>query len=131
MVGAHIGDFINRLTTAQMARKESVSLPFSNLKFAVAEVLKNEGFVATVEKKGKKVKKLLEVTLIYQDGGKPQITGAERISRPSRRLYMRASEIRPVKNGYGMLVLSTPSGILSGGEAKKQNVGGEPLFKIW
>lgn len=131
MVGDPVGDFINRLTTAQAAHKETVSLPFSNMKLAVAEVLKSEGFLQGVEKKGKKVKKLLEITLTYREGGKPQIMGAKRISKPSRRLYMRASEIRPVKNGYGMLVLSTPSGILSGGEAKKKNVGGEPLFKIW
>lgn len=126
-----IADFLNRIKTAQAAKLSSVAAPLSNLKLSIAELLKKEGFVGKIEKHGKKTKKFLEVELLYRENGKPLVAGVSRISKPSRRLYLRASEIRPVKNGFGVIAISTPKGILTGGEAKKQNVGGEPLFKIW
>jgi len=131
MVNDTIGDFIIRLKNAGAVKKESVSVPFSALKLAVAEKLKDAGFVASIDKKGKKVRKTLDVVLKYDTEGIHVIHGVKRISKPGRRVYRSVSEIMPVRYGYGTLVLSTPKGILTGKEARKENVGGEALFEIW
>jgi small subunit ribosomal protein S8 len=100
-------------------------------KLAIAEKLRDAGYVCAVEKKGKKVRKTLDVTLKYDESGKHAITGVKRISKPGRRLYKSAHEIHPVRYGHGALVLSTPKGVLTDREARKEHVGGEALFEIW
>lgn len=131
MVGDPIGDFIVRLTNAGGVRKETVTVPYSRLKHAVAEKLVERGFLTGAAEKGKKVKKTLEVNLRYNEDGTPFIRGVKRVSKPGRRLYVKSTEIVPVKFGKGAMLLSTPKGILSGDEARKQRVGGEQLFIIW
>jgi small subunit ribosomal protein S8 len=106
-------------------------VPFSNLKLAIAEKLKEAGYVESIDKKGKKIKKTLEVGLKYDDAGKHRIQGVKRISKPGRRMYRAAHEIVPVRYGKGALILSTPKGILTDREARKEHVGGEALFEIW
>lgn len=97
---------------------------------AIAEKLKEAGFVANIEKKGKKVRKTLDVTLKYESG-KPTIHGVKRISKPGRRMYRSAKQVMPVRYGHGALVLSTPKGVLTDKEARTAKVGGEALFEIW
>jgi small subunit ribosomal protein S8 len=105
-------------------------MPYSKLKEAIAVVLFKQGYIASYEKKGKKVQKTLEIGIAY-DGKKARIVDVARMSKPSRRFYMKTDEIKKIKNGYGLLVLSTPKGIMTGDEARKAQVGGEALFKIW
>jgi len=131
MVNDPVGDFIIQLKNAGMVRKSTVSIPYSKLKNAIAEKLVEAGFVASIDKHGKKTKKTLDVTLKYDAEGMHQIQGVERVSKPGRRLYLSVSEIFPVKFGRGKRILSTPVGILTGEEAKEKNVGGEELFIIW
>ena len=131
MVTDPIADLIIRLKNAGAVKKQSVSIPFSMLKMAVAEKLKDAGYVKAVEKKGKKVRKTLEVVLQYDEGGKHIIDGVKRISKPGRRVYKAVREIRPVRYGHGALILSTPKGIKTDAEARKEKVGGEALFEIW
>lgn len=131
MVGDTVGDFIIQLKNAGMVGKKQVSLPYSKLKHAIADKLVQEGFVVDASKEGKKVGKTLEVTLKYDAKGVHHINGVKRVSKPGRRLYIKATEVYPVKFGKGRMVLSTPAGILTGEEARKQNVGGEQLFIIW
>ena len=88
------------------------------------------GYVSNVEKKGKKIMKTLEVGLVYNDS-EPRVHGVDRISKPSKRIYQKAKDIRMFKSGFGNTVLSTPRGILLDVDAKKQRIGGEILFKIW
>ncbi len=126
-----IGDLIVRLQNAGAIGKASVSLPYSAYKMAVAEKLRDAGFVKGVEKKGKKVKKTLDITLKYSEAGKHAIEGAKRISKPGRRMYKSVLEIHPVRYGHGALILSTPYGIKTDKEARKEKVGGEVLFEIW
>ena len=126
-----IGDFIVRLANAGAIKKTSVSLPYSAFKMAVAEKLRDAGFIAGVEKKGKKIKKTLDVALKYTPDGAHVISGMRRISRPGRRVYKSVFEIHPVRYGKGALMLSTPKGVLTDKEARKQRVGGEALFEIW
>jgi small subunit ribosomal protein S8 len=131
MVTDPVGDFIIRLKNASAVKKDVVVTPHSKLRFAVAEALQKIGYIKSVNKKGKKVGKVIEVELMYNKDGESPINGVKRVSKPGRRLYFGAKEIHPVKYGKGSLIISTPNGILTDKEARKANVGGEALFKIW
>ena len=131
MIGDPVGDFIVRLNNAGAVGHETVSVPHSKLKMAVAEVLFKEGFVGSVEKSGKKVRKTIVVNLLRKKDGSPRVSEVKRLSKPSRRLYKSAKEIFPVRYGKGLLVLSTPKGVMSGKDARKAEVGGEALFEIY
>ncbi len=120
-----------RLKNAGAVSHRQVSVPYSKLKHAVADKLIEAGFLSTAQKRGKKVKKTLEVELKYTVDGGHVIRGVKRISKPGRRLYTATGGIYPVKFGQGKIILSTPLGILTGEEARTKNVGGEQLFIIW
>jgi small subunit ribosomal protein S8 len=128
MVNDPISDFLVRLQNASRVGHVQVSLPYSKMKRAIADVLHKEGYISSVEK-GKTG--ALSVGLIYRTGGRPAINGVKRISKPSRRMYMGVRDVRPVKSGHGLLVLSTPAGVVSGKEAREKRMGGEILFEIW
>ena len=130
MVTDPISDLIIRIKNAGPVRKETISLPYSKLKHAIAEVLKNHKFVTTVEAKGKGVEATLEIGIAY-DGTKPRVNDVERISKPSRRVYKGSTDISSVRSGFGSTILSTSKGIMTDKEARKAKVGGEALFKIW
>ncbi len=125
-----ISNFITQLQNASLAGKATVVFPHSNLIASIADVLVAKGFIKSVSKKGKKVQKSLEIELASVNG-KPRISGVLRLSKPSKRLYRGYTEIYPVKQGYGMLIVSTPKGILSDDDARREKVGGEILFTIW
>lgn len=129
MVNDPIADFLVRLQNASRVGHDRVSMPFSRAKLAVAQVLFKEGYIGGVEHK--KDSYALSVELKYGSEGRPAIMGTKRLSKPSRRTYMGVRDIRQVKRGHGLLVLSTPAGILTDKEARKQRVGGEALFEIW
>ena len=130
MITDPISNLITSIKNGSDARKASVSVPYSTLKESIAHALAKGGYVLNIEKKGKKVIKTLEVELAYI-GDEPRIHGVDRVSKPSRRIYQRAKDIRMFKSGYGNTIFSTPKGILLDIDAKKQKVGGEVLFKIW
>ncbi len=125
-----ISNMIIMMKNASLAGNKSVAFPNSKIKSAILGCLKKEGYISDFSKKIKKGGAVLEVELIYMND-KAKITEVERISKQSRRVYFRMKDIHPVRNGTGMLVLSTPKGILSGREARREQVGGEALFKIW
>ena len=109
-------------------------MPFSGIKFEIAKILKEAGFVSEVERKKKKFKKtehgFVEIK-INREGRGRFISGVKLVSKPSRRIYTKNSEIKPVMSGYGLSILSTSRGIMSGEEARKQNLGGELIAEIW
>lgn len=125
-----ISNFIIKLKNAGNAGSEVVSVPFSKLKLAICEVLKKEGFIKDFEEKSEKGRQVIAVSL-FSENRIPKIKGVKRISKPSKRVYRKFAEIRSVKNGYGALILSTSSGVMTGREAKKSKLGGEALFQIW
>lgn len=131
MVTDPIADMLNRIKNAGVVRHETVTVPHSKFVLAIADTLKRHGYVVSITKKNKKSAKVLEIGLAYDERKNPKVKGVERLSKPSCRLYSNAKSLKPVRNGYGMLVLSTPKGVLSGDEARKESVGGEMLFKIW
>jgi small subunit ribosomal protein S8 len=130
MVTDPVGDFIIRLKNAGAIGTEVVSVPRSKHVEAIANKLKDLGFVERVET-AKKDSRVLEVTLAYDAQGKHKIHDVKRISKPGRRMYVPARDAHSVKNGLGARVLSTPKGILSDKEARKVQAGGENLFEIW
>ena len=125
-----IADLINQIKNASKVGKTTVSVSHSNHLANIASALERKGYVKAVTKKGKKVQKILEIELATVEG-RPRVNGVERLSKPSKRLYRGYSELFPVKQGFGSVFVSTPKGILSDDEARKEKVGGEILFKIW
>ena len=128
MITDPISDLIIRIKNASDAGKETVTVVGSKIAENVAHLLKKSGYLSSVQKS--KEKRELLLGLVYFEGT-PRIHGVERISKPSRRLYQKASDIRSYKSGYGNVIFSTPKGILTDVDAKKLKVGGEVLFKIW
>ena len=118
------------LRNAGEVGRESLRVPFSKLKEDIASVLKKEGFIKSFEKKTQGSKNYLQIELLV-DNRTPRIRGVKRISKISKRIYRKATELTPVKSGYGITVLSTPKGVISNKEARKEGVGGEVLFSIW
>lgn len=129
MVTDRVGDFIIRLKNAGAINKPTVSVPFSKHVEEIAQKLKTLGYVADVTK-GKKDYEF-EVALSYDERGRHRINGVKRISKPGRRLYTPSAEAHSVKNGMGTRLISTPKGVLTDAEARKNRAGGENLFEIW
>jgi small subunit ribosomal protein S8 len=125
-----IADMLTRLKNAAAVGHATVTLPFSNFRLAVAEVLERAGYLKKVVKKGKKIKKFLELELAYDPTGRTKFAQVRRVSKPSRRVYRRAAAIRPVRQGFGLSLYSTVRGVLTGEEAKKEKIGGEFLAEI-
>lgn len=125
-----ISDMFIRIKNAQIAGHETVQFGYSKFKHEIAKALERKGLVSAVERKGKRVKKTLEMKLFYKKDGDPAIHNVALISKPSRRLYAAYKELRPSRHG-GMIVLSTPKGVFSSEEARREKVGGELIAEIW
>lgn len=124
-------DLLTKIKNAQAAKLSNVKVPFSKTDLVIAELLQKHNFVDSVEKKGRMPKRILDIKLRYSPEGSGAITGIEFLSKPSRRLYGGYRDLAPVLSGYGLLIVSTPKGIMTGSEAKKEKLGGALLFKIW
>lgn len=120
-------NFLIKIKNVQGAGKNILRAPFSKMDLAIAEVLVKYGYLKSIEVKGKSDKRVIEINLNKEK----EIRGIKFISLPSRRIYAGYKEIRSVKSGYGIAVVSTPQGIMSGKEARQQKLGGQLLFEIW
>ncbi len=125
-----IADFLTRLRNATAAKKTQLSLPFSRIKLDMARVLKQEGYISEFSVDGEAATHQIHILTKYVQQT-PAITGLKRVSRPGLRRYVAADEIPRVRGGQGIAILSTPRGVLSGREAKRQNVGGELLAYVY
>ena len=131
MVTDSISNLIIHLKNSNVAGLPTATITFSKMKLEILKLLEREGYVGKVKEIGKTdVKKTIEVELLYVNK-KPAITNVKRVSHFSRRVYIKAKEIVPVKNGYGLLIITTPKGVMTGKDAKAQQLGGEALFNIW
>jgi len=126
-----IADLLTRVRNANQARKERVDVPWSRTKDAVVRVLIAEGFLRDCAVIGEGVKRQLRLVLKYDDQRRPVISGIQRVSRPSLRIYVGKETIPQVRGGLGINVLSTPQGILVDREARRRGVGGELLCAVW
>lgn len=125
-----ISDMLNRIKNAHAAGKPTVDVPYSNMTLRIAKLLERKGYIKGAEARGKRVKKMLEIQLKYKDGV-GAIMGIKRISKPGQKIYAAFSEIRKVKGGAGMVIVSTSKGLITDKEARKENVGGEIICEIW
>ena len=123
-------DLLTKIHNAQRAKKASLKVPYSTMDMAIAEVLAARGFILSAAKKGRAPKRIIEIELKYE-GETGAISGVKFLSVPSRRLYAGYKEMRPVRQGFGMAVVSTPSGIMTSSQARKSKLGGQLLFEIW
>lgn len=121
-----VADMFTRIRNAQRVEKESVSMPSSKLKVAIAQVLKDEGYIDGFAVKGEGVKNELEVQLKYY-AGRPVIERLERVSRPGLRVYRGRDALPQVMNGLGVAIVTTPKGVMTDRRARATNVGGEVL----
>lgn len=125
-----ISNMLISLKNGGVVGKETVMVPFSKLTGEIAKTLFNAGYIASYAKKSRAKGDVLELGVSYVDA-KPKIHDVKRVSKSSRRVYIGVQDVKSVKNGRGLLVLSTPKGILTGDQARKEHVGGEALFEIW
>jgi small subunit ribosomal protein S8 len=131
MVTDPIGDLLVRLKNGAQRRFETVTVPTSKLKRAILEILKREGYVDSIEDEVRDGHPVLNVRLRYIGEGQPMITGMERISKPGRRVYVASEDIKKVRNGIGLSILSTSKGVMTDQESRKSHLGGEVLCSVW
>jgi len=126
-----IADMLTRIRNAVEANHPRVDIPGSKLKMELARILKEEGYINNYMTKGEGVKYMIRVFLRYDAKGTPSITHLSRVSRPGRRVFVGATEIPRVLGGYGVNIVSTSKGLMSGKKARQENVGGEILAQIY
>ena len=125
-----IGDMIARMKNSQLRNHKIVELPSSNFKVKIAEVLKNEGFIIDYKVSTDEKKPKLEIHLKY-NYGTPVISSIQRVSKPGRRIFSRAESLPKINNGLGIAIVSTPKGVMSDIDARKQKIGGEIICKVF
>ena len=125
-----IGDMLARLKNSQMRNHKKVELPSSKFKEKIAEILKSEGYIIDYEVKSEDNKPSLEISLKYNSGN-PVISSIERVSKPGRRIFSSAESLPKVNNGLGIAIISTPKGVMTDIDARKQKVGGEIICKVF
>lgn len=120
-----------KIKNAYHRKFDRVKVPYGSLDLAILETLLKCGYVESVAKKGRGVKRIIEAKLKYDKDGKAAMSGLKFVSRPSRRIYVGYKDIKKSHDGYGYFIFSTPKGILTNVDARKNKVGGEILFEIW
>jgi len=130
MVTDPIADLLTRVRNAAMARHDSVNVPASKMKIAVAKILRDEGFISDFSIVKGEPQRMIKITLKYIDK-QPAFIGLERVSKPGLRIYSGKKEIPRVYGGLGIAVISTSKGLMTGQEAWKKNIGGEVLCYVW
>ena len=135
MVNDPIADMLARIRNAIMRRKEEVEMPSSKMLVAIARILKEEGYIEDYEVQEGGSYPVLRIRLKYKREGTrkwiPAIEGMRRVSRPSRRVYVSADEIKPVRSGLGIAIISTSQGVVTDKEARKRHIGGELICEVW
>ena len=125
-----IGDMIARVKNAQARNHKNVELPASNFKVKIAGILKNEGFIKDYKVNSLDSKSILSLELKYHSGN-PVISAFERVSKPGRRIFSSADSLPKINNGLGIAIISTPKGVMTDVDARKQRVGGEIICKVF
>lgn len=126
-----VSDMLIRIKNAALVKKECVSVLHSKLKLEIANILKEKGYLSSVETKGRKNRKLIDLEIAYGADGDPILHDVRKISKPSRKIYKKVSEIKPVKQGFGLAIISTSRGLKTDEGARKEKVGGEILCEVW
>ncbi len=125
-----ITDMLNQIRNAMAVAKQEVLIPFSKLKNEIANMLCQEGFITEVKKVAKGKNKIMKIVLKYENGI-GAIEGSRRVSKPGQRIYVKSNEIRRVRGGFGVAIISTPKGLMTNNQARKAKLGGEVLLEVW
>lgn len=126
-----IGDMLTRIRNAVRVRDESVDIPFSRVKLAIAQIIKDEGFISKIETLTKRNKKIIKLSLKYSKLKKSLISEIKRISTPGRRIYIGKDKLPRVKSGFGVAIISTSKGMVTDSQARQMGIGGELICHIW
>ena len=126
-----VGDFLTRIRNAMRARHQKLDVPASKLKAEIARILKEEGYIANYKPTEEDGMKVIRVYLKYNTNNESVIRDLKRISRPGCRVYQGKNEIRRVQGGFGIAILTTPKGVMTGRQARREGVGGELLCEVW
>jgi small subunit ribosomal protein S8 len=126
-----ISDMLARIRNAVSAKHSRVDVPASKLKLEIARILKEEGYINNFVLKGEGAKRMIRIFLRYDARGTSSITHLQRVSRPGRRVYVGSHQIPRVLGGYGINIVSTSRGLMSGKAARKENIGGEVLAEVY
>jgi len=127
-----IADMLTRIRNAIMARHEFVDVPYSNMKYNISKILKDEGYIRNCKVfVDENRKKFLKIYINYDDNNNSVITGLKKISKPGRRVYAKTGEIARLKDRLGLVIISTSKGLMTDMSARKNKIGGEPLLMVW
>ena len=126
-----VGDFLTRIRNAMRARHQKLDVPASKLKAEIARILKEEGYIANYKPTEEDGMKVIRVYLKYNTNNESVIRDLKRVSRPGCRVYQGKNEIRRVQGGFGIAILTTPKGVMTGRSARKAHIGGEVLCEVW
>ncbi|MCL5026603.1 MAG: 30S ribosomal protein S8 [Chloroflexi bacterium] len=126
-----IADMLTRIRNAVTARHDSTTMPVSNLKLAIARILKEEGFVGDFEVVREGAHRNLRIWLTYSGRKEPVLTGLKRVSKPGLRVYAKSAEMPQVRGGLGTAIVSTSQGVMTARQARRLNLGGEVLCQVW
>ena len=127
-----IADMISSINNASaVSKKQTAIYPYSDFKYAILEILKKQGFIEDIEKKGRLATKRIIVNLKYGESGEPVLTKIKLISKQGQRIYNQVKEIKKVKSGHGFSIISSSKGLITDKEAKKMKLGGEVICQVW
>lgn len=130
MINDPIADMLTRIRNILTSQKSEVMVPASTVKEAIAKILEREGFLASVKREGEGVGAQLRLTLAY-DASRPKIHALKRISKPGQRVYAKADELPRVTSGFGIIIVSTPNGLMTNKEARARRLGGEVICEVF
>ncbi|MFA5169179.1 MAG: 30S ribosomal protein S8 [Candidatus Paceibacterota bacterium] len=127
-----IADMISSINNAQAVGKKQIAIyPYSNFKYSILELLKKEGLIENLDKKGRLSLRKIIIDLKYNTEGEPMITKIKKVSKQGQRIFSTHNELKPVKSGHGISIVSTSKGLMTNKEARKAKIGGEVICEIW
>ncbi|OYZ23182.1 MAG: 30S ribosomal protein S8 [Bdellovibrio sp. 28-41-41] len=126
-----IGQFLTNIRNAGMARLEKVDVPASNLRKSIADILTQEGYLKSFKVAKDSKQGIMRLYIRYNEDGTPKLLNVQRVSKPGRRIYLKCDDLKNVRSGYGMSIISTSKGLMTNRKAKQHRLGGEVICEVW
>jgi len=126
-----IGQFLTNIRNAGMARLEKVDVPASNLRKSIADILTQEGYLKSFKVAKDSKQGIMRLYIRYNEDGTPKLLNVQRVSKPGRRIYLKCDDLKNVRSGYGMSIISTTKGLMTNRKAKQHRLGGEVICEVW
>ncbi len=126
-----VGQFLTNIRNAGMARLEKVDVPASNLRKSIADILTQEGYLKSFKVAKDSKQGIMRLYIKYNEDGTPKLLNLQRVSKPGRRIYLKCDDLKNVRSGFGMSIISTSKGLMTNKSAKQQRLGGEVICEVW